>query len=352
MRPEQIKCQKIKGRHTGLPLLIFMINIWLEFFVCAVFLSYFAYKLCKEGSVISSKTGIKESVIGLFFLAIATSFPEIITGITAIHTYNLVGLGYGDIMGSIMINSMIFLVLDYLSGKGRILFNTSKENISNGYFVLLVSFLVLLSSFLRFNTSGKGFNLGIIGLESIVIIGIYVFHTWGVHKKEHTGHIESIKKTNGLSLFSIWIKFFCFLVLVMGTGMWMAKIGDNLVANTTFSQTFIGTLFIGFATSLPEIIVSIAALRAASASMAIGNIIGSNFFDICVLAIFDFITGKPLFGMLNFSMMTLGVIVFAISLVVAWGLSNKRDSNRRLNVDTSLIFAIGLIGFVLLYYLK
>ena len=328
-----------------------MIYIWLEFLLCAGLLSFFAYKLCEEGSVISSKTGIEESVIGLFFLAIATSFPEIITGATAIHSYKLVGLGYGDIMGSIMVNSMFLLVLDYLSGKKRILLNTSKENISNGKFVLLASFLVLLFAVLRF-TILKGFSVGVIGIESIAIIGIYIFHTWQVHKKGHTESVKIGKNDKKQTLFSVWILFFCFLVLVMVTSIWMAKIGDKMVANTTFTQTFIGTLFIGFATSLPEIIVSIAALRAASASMAIGNIIGSNFFDICVLAFFDFLTGKPLLGMLDFPMVILGVIVFAISLVVVWGLTNKKESDKRLNTDTILIFTIGIIGFVLLYYLK
>ncbi|RLC29478.1 hypothetical protein DRH13_05660, partial [Candidatus Woesebacteria bacterium] len=112
--------------------------VWVEFTICSSLMMFFAYQLCKEGIILSRKTHLEEGLIGMFFLAIATSFPEIVTGSTAVFYLDKIGLGYGDIIGSLIVNLMILLFLDYFAGGGRILLRISRITRLTGIFALVL----------------------------------------------------------------------------------------------------------------------------------------------------------------------------------------------------------------------
>jgi cation:H+ antiporter len=324
--------------------------IWFEFLLCAGLLTYFAYNLCKEGIIVAEKTHLSEGVIGMFFLAVATSFPEIATGATAVFSLGRIGLGYGDLVGSVMVNLMVLLALDYYQGRGRILLRVSPLNRLTGSFTLIAVSAVLIAAVFRL--SGVAVPaFGRIGIESILIPCIYFVYLGIVRRKGYQRR-EGIYHPGKESFWEIWAKFALFLIIVMLLGMWMAKIGDRIVLVTGLSQTFTGTLLLGFATSFPEIIVSFAALKAASVDMAVGNILGSNLFDICVIPFLDFLSKVPILGMLTVGQLTATALALVLSAVAVVGLSLKRDTTRRIGWDTALIFAIGFGGFVLLYFIR
>ncbi|MBU0682819.1 MAG: hypothetical protein KJ864_00815 [Candidatus Omnitrophica bacterium] len=326
------------------------VMVWFEFLICGVLLTFFAYNLCKEGVIISDRTHLEEGVIGMFFLAVATSFPEIVTGGVAVFALDKVGLGYGDIVGSVMANLMILSALDYFSGKGRILSKVSSLNRVTGIFVVGVVSVVLVSIILRFKT---GFMpvFGRVGIESIFIVLIYFVYLRLVHKRSSTGH-KSIYHVETESFWNIWAKFILFLVVVIFLGMWMAKISEKIVLSTGMSETFTGTLILGVATSLPEIIVSFTALRAASIDMAVGNILGSNLFDVCIIPFFDVLCKKPILGLLTPGQILATVLVLILSIIAAGSMFIKKQDRSKIGWDTGLIFIVGSAGFVLLYFIR
>ncbi len=323
--------------------------IWFEFLACAALLTYFAYSLCREGAIVAEKTHLAEGVIGMFFLAVATSFPEIATGATAVFSLGRIGLGYGDLVGSVMINLMILLALDYYQGKGRILLRVSPLNRLTGSFSLVVVSIVLVVAILRVSAIAVP-AFGKIGAESILIPCIYFVYL-GIIRRKGYERREGIYHPGKEPFWQIWAKFALFLVVVMLLGVWMAKIGDRIVLATGLSQTFTGALLLGFATSLPEIIVSFAALKAASVDMAVGNILGSNLFDVCVIPFLDVLSKKPILGMLTAGQLIATALALALSAITVLGLYLKRDTGGRVSWDTALIFAIGFAGFVLLYFI-
>ena len=111
-------------------------------------------------------------------------------------------------------------------------------------------------------------------------------------------------------------------------------------------------LFLGVSTSFPEMIVSFAALRAGSVNMAVGNILGSNLFDVFLLPLMDLLSRTPILGSMTPGQMAATAVAVAVSAVVVIGIYVKKNTARRLNWDTSLIFTIGLLGFVLIYFMK
>ena len=106
------------------------------------------------------------------------------------------------------------------------------------------------------------------------------------------------------------------------------------------------------ATSLPEIIVSFVAIKAASADMAVGNILGSNLFDICIIPFLDLLCGRPILGLLTHGTMLATVLVFILSGLTVLGLLSRKDRPGRFSWDTGGIFGLGLVGFVFLYFIR
>jgi cation:H+ antiporter len=76
-------------------------------------------------------------------------------------------------------------------------------------------------------------------------------------------------------------------LVVVGMGTWLPFIGETMATVMGWHKTFVGTLFIAFATSVPEVSVTVAASRIGALDMAIGNLLGSNLFDMMIVAVDD-----------------------------------------------------------------
>lgn len=324
--------------------------IWVEFLICAGLLTFFAYNLCKEGIIISEKTRLEEGLIGVIFLSVATSFPEIVTGAAAVFYLDRIGLGYGDIVGSVMVNYMVLFFLDYYQGKGRILNRVSSLNRMTGLFCVGILLTLFIAVFLRFmGTRVPGIKR--IGMESILFIVCYLVYLKIIHGKVTALCVE-VYDSKRDSFWSIWVKFIVLLGIVIFLGVWLALVAGKIVVLTNLSQTFIGTFLLGGVTSFPEIIVSFAALRAGSIDMAVGNILGSNLFDVCIISFFDILTKTPILSMLTQGQILATIFALVLSVITVLGLFFKKDTLRKIGWDTSLIFIAGFAGFVVLYFVK
>jgi cation:H+ antiporter len=310
---------------------------------------FFAYQLCKEGIILSQKTHLEEGLIGMFFLAIATSFPEIVTGSTAVFYLDKIGLGYGDIIGSLIVNLMILFFLDYFAGGGRILLRISRITRRTGIFALVLLATVFVFAAMRL-LGVKVPSFGRIGGESILIAVMYIACLEVVRRTNHREEKEVYKSEE--SFLRLWAKFILFLVIVMVLGVWLARIGEKIVNTTNLSQTFTGALFLGLATSFPEMIVTFAALRAGSIDMAVGNIFGSNLFDTLIIPVLDALSKTPILGILTAGQMAGTAVAVLMTACAVLAVYTKRDTSRRVNWDTGLIFAIGFIGFMILYFVR
>ncbi|MFZ0105972.1 MAG: sodium:calcium antiporter, partial [Thiobacillus sp.] len=76
-------------------------------------------------------------------------------------------------------------------------------------------------------------------------------------------------------------------VAVVAAGIWLPFIARDLAMAMAWEQSFVGTLFVAAVTSAPEVVVTVAALRMGAVDLAIGNLFGSNLFNIAILAIDD-----------------------------------------------------------------
>ena len=276
-----------------------LILVWFEFAVCIGVIGFAGVKLSKYGDLIADKTGLGGTWIGLVLLATVTSLPELVTGLTSVTFANVPDIAAGDVLGSCVFNLVIIVLLDFLY-RGELVFTRAKQG-----HILSAGFGIILIGFTGFNIllSGNGGNIAFwhIGFYSYVIIFLYIIAMRTVYRYEMQ-QIEVFAEKEPdrhpeISLDQAVLRYLGNALLVIIAGSFLPFIAKNIATLMAWHESFVGTLFVAFATSLPEMVVSIAALRIGAIDMAIGNLFGSNMFNILILAIDDvFYTEGPLFS--------------------------------------------------------
>ena len=221
-----------------------------------------------EGAAcIAKKLGIPQLVIGLTIVAMGTSMPEAAVSVTAAMQQNA-GITVGNVVGSNILNILIIL------GITAVITNVTIQRSTLHYeipFMLAVTALLL----------GFGMTGGRITFTEGVIFWIfflaYLGYLFVMARKENAGEEGTVKD------FPVWK---CLLLMVLG-GILVVKGSDFAVSGASaiaryfgMSERFIGLTIVALGTSLPELVTSVTAARRGNAGIAIGNIVGSNIFNI------------------------------------------------------------------------
>ncbi|MBI2298872.1 MAG: sodium:calcium antiporter [Armatimonadetes bacterium] len=265
--------------------------LWLHFLLCSGLLVVAAMMLSRYGDVLAEKTGLGRSYIGTVVLAAATSLPELVTGTSAVVWLDAPDLAVGAIFGSCLFNLALLAVMDLAWRPGAILTEVQPGHLlSAGMGILLVG-LASLGVLLGPTYSGAaGWPVGPVSLGIVIL---YPLCARVLHRFEHERQAKALAERaekleyEHIPARTAYLKFAMSVIGVFVLGVWLASLGDRIAASTGLSRGFMGTLFLAAATSLPEAVVSLAAVRMGALDLAVGNVLGSNVFNIVVLAIFD-----------------------------------------------------------------
>jgi cation:H+ antiporter len=140
-----------------------------------------------------------------------------------------------------------------------------------------------------------------LGLLSIAIVILYVVGgrmIAGLEKERMREVLEQEAREQDYAHISKGRAILIFTLsaaVVVLLGIWLSWIGDQLAATTGLSRSFVGNLFLAISTSLPEIAASLAAIRLGAIDLAIGNVLGSNLFNILLFSIYDVADGSASF---------------------------------------------------------
>jgi cation:H+ antiporter len=260
----------------------------LAFVACAAAIGVAGTALSRYGDVIGRRTGMGGSWVGLVLIATVTSLPELATGVSAVTINETPEIAVGDVLGSCVFNLLIIVVLDLLQ-RGESVYTRARQGhiLSAGFGVILIGFAgfnVLLAK------GGAHWTWGHVGLYSPVIVVLYavamrtVFRYEVSHPEQGAG--EALRESE-LTLKQALQRYAAAALVVVAAGVWLPYVGKSLAAQMGWQQSFVGTLFVAAATSLPEVAVSVAALRIGALDMAIGGLFGSNLFNIAILTIDD-----------------------------------------------------------------
>jgi cation:H+ antiporter len=196
---------------------------------------------------------------------------------------------------------------------------------------------------------------------SFVLFGVYLVSIWGIFKYEHAALIEAppvvIPQTNSHSaeLKKVIGGYALHALIVLGAALFLPYFGEHIASHTGLGNSFFGTLFLAAATSLPELVVSLAALRMGSLDMAVGNLLGSNVFNMLILGIDDvFYTEGSLFAAISPSHLLSVFITIIMTAVVGLGLLFKPKKKQvwLFSIDTFIIVILYLVLMIYLFIKK
>ena len=262
---------------------------WLQFAACAAILTVAGAKLSRNGDILADKTGVSGSWVGLVLLASVTSLPELVTGVSAVAGAGAPNIAVGDVLGSCVFNLSILAVVDFLHREESVYRRASQGHIlSAGFGVILIGFAglnVLLAQ------KGVVFAIGHVGAYSPIFMFLYVIAMRAIfdyEREQVEGHVAAAaSRYPDISLRQAAIGYLLAALVVLAAGTWLPFIGVRLAEVMGWHRTFVGTLFVAAATSLPELVVTVAAVRIGAVDMAIANLLGSNLFNIAILAVDD-----------------------------------------------------------------
>ena len=262
--------------------------IWPAFVLCVAVIGYAGVKLSRYGDVIAEKTGMGGTWVGLVLIAAVTSLPELVTGVSAVSIAHTPEIAVGDVLGSCVFNLLIIVVLDFLH-RGESVYTRARQG-----HVLSAGFGIVLIGFAGFNIllagHGSNFALGHVGAYTPVILLLYgiAMRTVFRYEKEHLeAYAEEVQRYPGVTLRDAVLRYSAAAAAVVIAGIALPFVGKQIALQMGWHESFVGTLFVAFVTSVPEMVVTVAALRLGAIDMAIGNLFGSNLFDIAILAVDD-----------------------------------------------------------------
>ena len=231
--------------------------------------------LVRAAISISIKLKISPMVVGLTVIAFGTSAPELLVGIQA--TWNgYGGLAIGNIIGSNIAN--VFLILG-VPALILAIDNSDKELIKNYYFMLAAVSLFVL--FLLFGEIG--FWQGVLLIVFLILFLVQaIFYKTG--SKESFGYEEIDTKKESLGKWRLIVFLVVgFVGLPLGAKILITS-ATNFAENYGVSEEVIGLTVVAVGTSLPELATAIAAAYRREANLLLGNVIGSNIFNILGIA--------------------------------------------------------------------
>ena len=328
--------------------------IWLQFAICVLAIGYAGVKLSVYGDVIADKTGLGGTWIGLIMLATVTSLPELATGISSVGIVGVPDIAVGDVLGSCVFNLLIIALLDLLKQDESIYVQARRGHIlSAGFGILLIAVAglnILLAS------SGIDLALGHLGLYTPVIGLLYFVAMHTIFRYEtlrlQAAADQEPDRYPELTLRQVMFRYSLAASVVVAAGVWLPYVAEEMARIMNWKQSFVGTLFVAFVTSLPEIVVTIAALRIGALDMAVGNLLGSNLFNILILAIDDavFLRG-PLLSHVSPSHGASAYTAIMMTVAVIIGFLYRRENRvfKTIGWPSILLVLLYLLNAFILY---
>ncbi|HPM42691.1 MAG TPA: hypothetical protein PLV52_02565 [Candidatus Omnitrophota bacterium] len=334
--------------------------VFVKFLVCASVIFYFGKRVARYGDAIAEKTGLGGLWIGVILVSIATSLPELFTGVGSTLFVDAPDLTVGNIFGANSYNLFNIATLDLLHKGGPLLSSVSSGQLLTAAFSLIPLSIAAMGIFLTPKLANTSiFNLSVF---SIMIFLSYIICTKTIYNFEKRRKIikelreeeEVVLKYDDITLRTACIRYAFSAFAIAAAGIWLAYIGDDLAAALNLGRNFIGSLFLGFATTLPEITVSIAALRLGAKEMAVANMVGSNLFNVTIIFINDILYRKaPIFEMLSQQHIFNVFLVIAMTAIIMAGMVIKPKDKTRMGLSNYaiwlvVVFVVGAyINFIL-----
>jgi len=311
--------------------------------------------LAKFADVIGERTPLGHTLAGLVLLAMATSLPELAVDCSA-AAMGVPDLAVGDLLGSSLLNLIILAALDLaFYTKGRMLSRMAAAHSLSAVMSLILTTIALLFLQLKIDWGlriGPG-TVTILITYALLLRLVYFDQRFAAQQESPATRKHAIQRnTDGdISLRRAVIGYVIATAVIFLVGPLLARTADELARTTGLGQTFVGTTLVALCTSLPEMVTTMSALRMGNVNMAVGNIFGSNSFNMTILFGVDVFYDKPLLANVSSTHAITAAGVILVTLVATAGLLYRAEKRYwLLEPDAALVLLLALGALGLVYY--
>ncbi len=262
---------------------------WIEFALCTLLIAVAGYRLSLYGDMIAEKLGLTRTWVGVVLVASVTSLPELVNGLSSVTLADTPDIALGDLLGSCVFNLMLIVVLDFLHRQGSLYTRAHVgHTLSAGFGVILLGFVGI-----NLLLAANGLPPGIrhVGMYTPAILLLYALAMRTIFFYEQMQALPTAEtaplRYRATTLRQAVLGYTLAALVVVAVGVWLPFVGKALAMQNGWGEDFVGTLFVAAVTSLPEAVVSIAAVRLGALDLALGNLFGSNLFNVAILAVDD-----------------------------------------------------------------
>jgi len=328
--------------------------IWVQFAATALVIIVAGVRLARYGDVLGEKTGLGRSWIGVVLLAATTSLPELFTGFGATALAPLPDIALGDVLGSCMFNLLILSLMDAVQPEPLSTRAHQGHALSIGFGLLLIGIAGI-----GLTADERIPAIGWVGLYSPVLIALYfvamrVIFAHERHRRLQEAQVADELQYGETTLRSAILQYSLAAVAVIAAALWLPRLGAELARQTGLGEAFVGSLFVAITTSLPEIVVSLTAVRIGALDLGIANVLGSNLFNLLILGLDDlFYRQGPLMADAGASHSISVVAIVMMNALFLIGLTYKVMTKRFLVTwDSAAIGGVYVVAVALAYLLS
>ncbi|MBE2246307.1 MAG: sodium:calcium antiporter [Candidatus Competibacteraceae bacterium] len=324
------------------------------FLFCALVIFFAGRKLSYYGSQIAEITGMGRAWTGLILLSLVTTLPELVSGISASAIVQSADLAVGNVIGSCAFNLSILVLMDWIVPKNKpLLGHASQSHI----LAAAIGIVMITSVGIGIYFPGEIEITHWIGLTSISFLLMYllamrIIFLYNRHQQSSAAQNDKQEETILISKKKAFTGYAVYAILIIAAALFLPQFANRIAEETGLGKSFVGTLFLALSTSLPEIAISISAVRMGATDLSIGNILGSNIFNIVILFIDDlfYIKGHLLKDVSEIQMISIFSVI-AMSATAIIGLIYKAGTKRFVIAwDTMIIFLIYILNLILLFF--
>jgi cation:H+ antiporter len=323
----------------------------LIFAACAVAVWFAGSRLAVYVDAVTEKTGLGQAFMGMLLLGGITSLPELAAVSTSAAMGNA-SLAINNLLGTASINLVLLALADIYFGRGALTAIAARPStLMQGVLsMLLATIVAMVATVGDVALFGFGAGAGVIALAAILALWLSSQfehrHVWDIvgggddDDERVTGEDE--RSTGRLALYIIG----CAL-LILAAGFLLSSSADAIATKTGFSAGIVGFVLVGLATSLPELSSIVGALRLRRYQMAIGDIFGTNIFNILLIFVADTVyNGEPVLSQAGRFEVIGAILAVLMTGIFIIGLLERKDRTLlRMGYDSAaalLTFAAGL----------
>ena len=317
--------------------------------VSALVLLTAGVRLVRSADELADRTGLGEALFGAVMLGAVTSLPGLVTTVVGAASGDA-GFAVSNGVGGIAAQTAFLAIADLTYRRANLEHAAASVPNLTQTMVLIALIGIVLAATSGPDITGLGIHPATLMLVAVYLYGLRLTQSaeerpmWRPRTTDATVP-DSPRVPTDRTLRSLWVSFAALGAVVGVTGWAVGTAGLTIAEDTGLSGSLVGAAFTSIVTSLPELVTAIAAVRIGALTLAVGDIVGGNTFDVLFIAAADVaFRGGSVYHAVDRQTVFLLALTIVLTATLAGGML-KRD-RQHIGFEGVAIFGFYVLGMI------